>query len=132
MGQAIVLSEVSGDVNTRHCRFVSNSRCKGHGAAIHYTAASDTVYYALTMNNCSFTYNKGDVSIVYIKGSSNTSQKNCSSSDSTFLQNTGVLLHTSSQNFSIHRHVLFYENIAKEEVEFLSASIPTLLLIKAQ
>ena len=114
LGQAIVLSEVSGDVNIRHCRFVNNSQCKGHGAAIHYTAASDTVYHTLTINNCSFTCNKGDVSIVYVKGSSNTSQNRYFLSDSEFLQNTGVPLYVSNQNLNIHYNVVFMENEAKE------------------
>ena len=114
LGQAIVLSEVSGDVNISHCRFVNNSQCKGHGAAIHYTAASDTVYYALTMNNCSFTRNKGDVSIIFVKGSSSASQNHYSLSDSVFLQNTGIPLYVSSQNLSIYYNVVFMENIAKE------------------
>ena len=114
VGQAIVLSEVSGDVNISHCRFVNNSQYKDHGAVIHYTPASDTPYYMLTINNCNFTHNKGDLSIVYVKGSSNTSQKNnCSLSDCTFLQNIGIPFYISSQNFSIHGHVLFKDNIAK-------------------
>ena len=114
LGQAIVLSEVSGDVNIRHCTFMNNSQHKGHGAAIHYTAASDTVYHTLTINNCDFTRNKGDVSIVYVKGSGNTSQNCCSLSDSVFLQNTGVPLYVSSQNLSIYYNVSFMKNKAKE------------------
>ena len=34
MGQAVLLSDVSGDVNFNYCEFVNNSHYKGHGAAI--------------------------------------------------------------------------------------------------
>ena len=36
IGQAIVLSEVTGDVNINQCQFVYNSHYSGDGAAIHY------------------------------------------------------------------------------------------------
>ena len=35
--QAIVLSEMVGDVNINHCNFSSNEQYEGHGIAIHYS-----------------------------------------------------------------------------------------------
>ena len=95
VGRAVMLSEVSEDVEISHCKFVNNSQYKGHGSAIHYSPASDTAYYKLIINNCSFTYNRGDMrqSIVHVEGSSNTLQRDCSLSDAItamFLQNSGI------------------------------------------
>ena len=42
IGQAVVLSEVSGDVNINNCQFVYNSHYRGHGAAIHYSSNNVT------------------------------------------------------------------------------------------
>ena len=36
VGQAVVLSEVSGDVNINNCKFANNNNYNSHGAAIHY------------------------------------------------------------------------------------------------
>ena len=114
VGQAVVLSEVSGNVIISHCRFVNNSQYSGHGAAIHYTSAGNGANCMLTINENSFTHNKGDVSIVYVKGSSNTLQKDCSLSNSTFLQNQGTPLYILNQNLTIYGNVLFRENLAEE------------------
>ena len=42
IGQAVVLSEVAGDVNINHCQFVYNSHYRGHGAAVHYSSSNVT------------------------------------------------------------------------------------------
>ena len=114
VGQAIVLSKVSGDIQISHCNFVNNSQYKGHGSAIHYSPAIDTAYCKLTINNCNFTHNKGDMSIVHVEGSSYTLQRDCSLSDSRFLQNTGIPFYISSQNLSIYGNVVFKENVANK------------------
>ena len=62
VGRAVMLLEVSGDIEISHCKFVNNSKYKGHGSALYYSSASDTAYYKLIINNCSFTHNKGEYS----------------------------------------------------------------------
>ena len=70
MGQAVLLSNVSGDVNISHCSFAYSSRYRGHGALIHYSSNKGTNYHqqlpALTINRCNFTCNKNTKSLIYI------------------------------------------------------------------
>ena len=66
MGQAIVLSEVSGEVNIRDCNFVNNSFYRDHGAIVNYVV-SQLSQLLFTINNCNFTLNKGVKSLVYIE-----------------------------------------------------------------
>ena len=71
IGQALVLSEVSGDININNCDFVNNSHHRGHGAAIHYSymyngSISSYYQFMFTINNCNFTSNKHTKSLVYI------------------------------------------------------------------
>ena len=63
IGQVMVLSEVSEDVNINYYNFVNNSHYRGHGAAIHYsyvynTNTSSHCQIMFTMNNCNFANNK--------------------------------------------------------------------------
>ena len=68
-GQAVLLSEVSGDVNIDHCNFVHNNHYRGHGAAIHYSSSNVTNCHQLTVFTiigCNFAYNYAK-SLVYIE-----------------------------------------------------------------
>ena len=62
VGQAILLLQMSGDVNINNCKFVNNRHYRGHGAAIHYSSSTNnTINYSqfvLTINKCNFSYNK--------------------------------------------------------------------------
>ena len=64
VGQAVVLSKVSGDININDCKFVNNSYYGGHGGAIYYL--SNNTGNSLTINNCNFSYNKLN-SLVYLE-----------------------------------------------------------------
>ena len=66
VGQAVVLSEISGDVNINNCKFTNNSNYNSHGAAIHYLSINAKTC-VLTINNCSFSNNSHATSLVYIK-----------------------------------------------------------------
>ena len=63
IGQALVLSDVSGDVNINNCNFMNNSHYRSHGAAKHYLYTSKH-QFMLTISNCSFTNNKHIKSLV--------------------------------------------------------------------
>ena len=70
LGQALVLSEVSGDININNCSFVNNSHYRGHGAAIHYSSNGTTdSHFVFNITNCNFSYNKGAESFIYIETS---------------------------------------------------------------
>ena len=91
VGQAIVLSEMSGDVNINDCKFVNNNHYRGHGAAIHYSSLTNNTInysqlnYVLTIKNCIFTYNTMK-SLVYLENECNKIILN----NSTFCYNRGI------------------------------------------
>ena len=67
VGQAIVLSEMSGNVNINDCKFVNNSHYRGHGAAVHYSSNTKKCSnFEITISKCSFSYNKMK-SLVYLE-----------------------------------------------------------------
>ena len=59
-GQALVLSEVSGDVNINNCNFVNNGRYRGHGAAVFYSTnySRNSTQFVFEFNNCNVTNNR--------------------------------------------------------------------------
>ena len=74
IGQAVVLSEMIGDVNIDHCNFLSNKQYEGHGTAIHYTSndmlTSYQVQLIFTISGSNFYYNERAKSVVYLHQSS--------------------------------------------------------------
>ena len=61
LGQALVLSEVSGDVSINNCNFVNNSHCKDHGTAIHYYSNKTNNFtsgFIFNIESCKFSNNK--------------------------------------------------------------------------
>jgi len=114
IGQAVVLTEVSGDVSISHCKFINNNHYRGHGAALHYSS-NNTANYSLlvfSINNCNFTHNKRVKSVIYI-GQSDMGKpqhnKNISISfyNSIFYGNRGVSIYAVNQSFYLHGKILF-------------------------
>ena len=72
IGQAIVLTEISGDVIIGYCMFVNNTRYGGHGTLIYYSS-ENMVSSAknLIINNSTFQGNKGS-SNAYLSASEHT------------------------------------------------------------
>ena len=121
VGQAVVLSEVSGDVNIKHCKFVNNmhlSEKRHYGSAIHYLSSSDTEssenWLTITICNCYFTDNIGIASLVYLEQHNNSSQcKSIILQDSIFNNNHGTCIHLSNLNLHIKGNVSFENNEAE-------------------
>ena len=72
IGQALILSEVSGDININNCSFVNNSHHRGHGAAIHYSNIYNAMksfcdQFVFILNHCNFTNNRHVTSLVYVE-----------------------------------------------------------------
>ena len=112
IGQAVILSEVSGDVNINHCQFVYNSYYRDHGAAVHYSSNNVTNQpeSLLTITNCSFSYNKGFKSLVYLK---NKISRNIIIHFSKFCHNQGVTsVYAINQRLSFKGELLFQNNTA--------------------
>ena len=118
IGQAVVLEEVSGDVNINHCQFVYNSQYRGHGAAVHYSINNVTNHHQslLTISNCNFSYNKDARSLVYIKNgiSHHSKLNNIIVHCSKLHHNQGVTpIFVKNQKISFSGELSFQNNTAK-------------------
>ena len=111
VGQAIVLSEMSGDVNINKCEFVNNNHYRGHGAAIHYSSSTNnTINYSqfvLTIKNCNFSYNIMK-SLVYLENKHNKIILN----NSTFCYNRGISVYAINHKIYLNGNILFENNTA--------------------
>ena len=117
VGQAVVLSEVSGDVNIKHCKFLNSIHShREHGTAIHYSSnCTEFTKERLTISDCDFTDNIGIASLIYLERHINNS-KWCESitlQNSKFDNNRGVCVYLSNQNLYIKGNVTFDSNIAE-------------------
>ena len=109
VGQAVVLSEMLGDVSINNCMFMNNSQYRGHGAAVHYSSsANNTIHYSLEIKNCKFSYNKIK-SLVYLENKCNEIILN----NSTFNYNQGISVYATNQKIYLNGKVLFENNTAK-------------------
>ena len=115
IGQAVVLSEVTADVNINHCQFVYNSHYRGHGAAVHYSSSNVTNHLQslLTVSNCNFTNNKGAKSLVYIENRISEHADNVMFYYSKFCHNQGTSIYAINQKLSLSGKLLFQNNTAK-------------------
>ena len=118
IGQALILSEVSGDVNINYCNVENNSHYRGHGAAIHYSYMynrniSSHHQFMFTMNNCNFANNKHNKSLVYINNRLFKYHK-IIFNNSIFSNNQGVSIYVINHKIHMHGKVLFQNNSAKD------------------
>ncbi|XP_065896012.1 probable outer membrane protein pmp9 [Dysidea avara] len=113
-GQAVVLSNMSGNVYINNCQFTHNNYHKGHGAAIYYTSSPEqSTQVQLVINNCNFTFNGPAESVVYIANSNNKVNDHISLlQNSTFTQNKGVPIYISHTSLILNNSVSFKDNKA--------------------
>ena len=112
VGQAVVLSEVSGDINIRECKFVNNDYYGGHGAAIHYLSTNArNSKFTFIISNCIFSYNKMK-SLVYLENISLKYNK-VILTDSIFYNNQGVSVYAIHHIIYLNGKILFQNNIAE-------------------
>ena len=113
-GQALVLSELSGDVNINYCNFFYNTQYKDHGAAVHYS--SNNLYQSrlnITIMNSKFMYNEA-MSVVYLAGPpSAESLQKFHIQQSIFNLNKAVPVYLSNQKLYIYGNIEFYGNMAE-------------------
>ena len=113
VGQAVVLLEMSGDVNINDCKFINNSHYRGHGAAIHYSSnntRNPPQLVLFVINNC-FSYNKMK-SLVYLENRSFKCNKMIFN-NSTFYRNQGTSVYAINHKFYLNGKVLFQNNTAE-------------------
>ena len=114
IGQAIVFSQMSGDANINHCKFVNNtSNFSGHGAAICYLSSYSNFKLVVTINNCIFTNNVGAVGIIYIKQLKTSIYSIFILNNSNFYENQGMSIFLSNQNLHITGKNSFINNTAE-------------------
>ena len=118
VGQALVLSEVSGDLNINNCNFVNNSHYRGHGAATHYSymynaKKSSHNQFVFTINICTFTNNKHIIrNLVYIENGLFIKYHKIFLSNSIFSGNQGIPVYVINHNVYINGKVLFKNSVA--------------------
>ena len=118
IGQAIVLSRMSGDVNINYCNFLYNNEYEGHGMAIHYSSNNILTYPPIIfiITGCNYFYNGRAKSIVYFSKFS-TKFKVCEYfklQDSKFIHNKEVPVYLSNQDLHINGNVEFSNNVAED------------------
>ena len=114
VGQAIVLSGMSREVSISDCNFLYNNQYKGHGAAIHYSSNITHAYpLKFVIDNCTFSYNEGAESIVYLGQSSTKLYEPLHLHNSSFYHNKGVPIYLSHQNLHITGSIEICSNIAE-------------------
>ena len=115
VGQAVVLSKVTGDVSINHCQFEYNNHYRGHGAAVHYSSSNVTNHLQplLTISNCNFTNNKRAKSLVYIENRISKHADNVILYYSKFCHNQGTSIYVINQKLSLSGKLLFQNNKAK-------------------
>ena len=109
IGQAVVLSGMSGDIIISHCNFSYNMEYKDHGVAILYYHSS-TFPLNFIITNCKFSYNEGAKSVAYFGQSPNTFLY---LQNSEFNYNKGVPVYLSNQNLHITGNIKFHGNIVE-------------------
>ena len=90
-GQAIAISNMSGNVIINNCSFTYNSG--DQGAAIYYTSSLNSKSLHLKIENCSFSSNKANRSVVYIASSTKQIHKQICLKNSAFIANQGVAVY---------------------------------------
>ena len=112
VGQAVVLSEVSGDINIKDCKFVNNSYYGGHGAAVYYLSNNaGNTQFVFIISNCNFSYNKMK-SLMYLENISLKYNK-VILTDSIFYNNQGVSVYAIHHIIYLNGKLLFQNNIAE-------------------
>ena len=114
VGQAIVLSGMSGEVSINHCNFLYNNPYKGHGAAIHYSSNITHTYpLKFVIDYCTFSYNEDAESIVYLGHSSTKLYESLHLHNSSFYQNKGVPIYLANQTLHVTGSIEIFSNSAE-------------------
>ena len=119
IGQAVVLSGMSGGVNINYCNFLYTKQFESHGTAIHYSSGNTNCMLTssplkLIITECNFFYNGRAKSIIYFGHLSvYTNFCDCLKlQNSNFFDNIGVPIYLSNQDLHINGRIEFYNNSA--------------------
>ena len=109
-GQAMALSKVSGNVIINNCLFTHNSG--DQGAAIYYTSSLNSKSLHLNIENCSFSSNKANRSIVHIASSTKQMHKQICLKNSAFIANQGAAVYLVHHSLHLEGNLWFENNVA--------------------
>ena len=115
MTQAIILSDMLGNVTINGCTFAFNNHYEEHGIAVHYSSKVNLhSKLHFTISECNFTHNgmNGSQSVVYIGPSNNEDMEQIFITNSVFVNNQGTPLYISHQNVFTNGNILFQGNVA--------------------
>ena len=114
--QALVFSEVSGNVTINNCIFAFNNKSVGHGIALYYVSKfRHDSNIQLTISNCNFIQNGfSSKSVVYIGPSTNKSMEQILFTNVSFLNNQAVPIYISHQDVHATGSNSFKGNVGDE------------------
>jgi len=111
-GQAIVLSNVSGNVSINHCYFLYNNQFQDHGSVISLSRNFNSFQFQLVIDNCNFSFNGAATSLIYVSNSVRTQTDYIYVQNSLFSMNVGVPIYVSRQNLHFYGSIVFQHNKA--------------------
>ena len=118
VGQALVLTEMSGYISINNCNFVNNSHYRGHGAAIHYllhdTKKFPDSLFMFSINHCSFTNNRHIKSLVHAENRLFIKYHKIIFNNSMFNSNQSIPIRVINHEIHIYGKVLFQSNVAED------------------
>ena len=109
-GQAVVMSNMSGNVYINNCQFTHNNEYKGHGTAIHISQSENHVQSKTVIDKCNFALNGPAQSVVYVDDM--PTFRNLIIQNSVFVQNEGVPIYISFTSLHLNDNLLFEQNEA--------------------
>ena len=114
--QALVFSEVSGNITINNCMFAFNNKSVGHGTALYYVSKiKHGSKFQFTISNCNFIENGfSGKSVVYISSLNNKSVEQMIFTNVSFLNNQAVPIYISHQNIHAIGSILLEGNVADE------------------
>ena len=132
VGQAVVLSKMSGDININDCKFINNIYYGGHGAAIYYlsnNAGNSNPQFVFIISNCNFSYNRMK-SLVYLENISLKYNK-VILTNSIFGNNQGISIYAIHHIIYLNGKVLFQNNIAENGTGIFIRDYSTVMFNKS-
>ena len=106
IGQAAVMSNVSGCVNITNSTFTHNNQHGGHGIALQFSSIKSSKV-RLIIDQCDFSFNGAAKSVVYFSGSKSKLSDFFILKNSTFSDNHGTPIYLSHQILHLSGNVNF-------------------------
>ena len=110
VAQAVVLSDVSGNMQINQCKFLHNNLYEGHGTAIYFSSTNSkrkNTLLLFSISHYNFSKNKESQSIIFISQGNNDKSQILFLNNSSFICNQGTMLYLLNQNLHVVGNVTF-------------------------